>query len=685
MEPGPTGSGRRRRLALMRRASPLCFFLLTSLATAADPSPAWVREGLVVASDMEALSFVLRRGGASARAVEEWHSFRTEATVRKLKDLGVNLWILNLHKGAGLKAEAADMDSTRRTTELAHRHGIRVAGYVGASMMYETFFAEEPEARQWRQVDEFGRPIYYAPDQTFRYMACRNHPGYMDFLKRVIRVGLEDLKLDALHFDQMQCHSEPRSCRCEHCRRQFRAFLAQRYADPGRTRLRLGFPDLSGFAPPPYDNQLPSTLRNPLMQEWALFRAWSLARQFAELRRTIKGINPQAAIIGNATRSLERNVGFLLGVDMGQLGEQCDILFSEEGNLPEWTADGRLVSQIRSYKSARSLGRTPLFWQGHFSAERYRTAPAVLRLAESLAYGDANLGALAGYDAGGNEASPEIRRYASFLHRHAGELSRTGMVADAAVLRAFASTEFSPWQSNFATLLAEQTLIQHKVPFTILFDSQLSALERYKVLVLAEQDALSDEQIARIRAYVQNGGGLVATGATSQLTEWRTVRPSPGLGDLFGPRRSFGKGRVAYLPRIEPDTPEPPARFPAPVGNSYWKLPRNASALVEAVRWAAGGTFSAEVEAPLWVTAELTEQEGSGNRLLHLVNFRHREPLEDLPVRLRLPPGKKLQRAVLCSPEQDSETALPASATGGAVSFRVPRLGVYALVKLLLD
>src|SRR5689334_12513202 len=137
-----------------------------SLCLGAQQFAAWIHDGIVAASDMEALTFILRRGGASADAVQEWHAQRSEESVRKLKDLGVNFVILNFHKGAGLKAEGEDIAATRAYTALAHRYGIRVAGYVGASMMYETLFKEEPGARDWRQIDEFGRPIYYTSEQT---------------------------------------------------------------------------------------------------------------------------------------------------------------------------------------------------------------------------------------------------------------------------------------------------------------------------------------------------------------------------------------------------------------------------------------------------------------------------------------------------------------------------------------
>jgi hypothetical protein len=101
--------------------------------------------------------------------VENWKAERTEAVAQKLRQAGVNLVITNLPKGFGLK------------------HGLRVGGYIGATMAYETFFREEPSAREWMQVDEFGRPLYYNDAQTFRYAACRNNPGYDAFTKRILR------------------------------------------------------------------------------------------------------------------------------------------------------------------------------------------------------------------------------------------------------------------------------------------------------------------------------------------------------------------------------------------------------------------------------------------------------------------------------------------------------------------
>jgi hypothetical protein len=275
------------------------------------------------------------------------------------------------------------------------------------------------------------------------------------------------------------------------------------------------------------------------------------------------------------------------------------------------------------------------------------------------------------------------------------DLVHTTAISDAVVLRSFSSIEFNPSQSNFSTVLFEQVLIQSKIPFGIIFDRHLKDLARHKVLVLANQDALSDEQIGDIRRFVEGGGGLVATESTSLLTQWRTSRSKFGLADLFGIdsppnlttpnrliQREFGKGRVVYVPRIEAATPGPRAEMTSDIPDQMWKLPENHADLVEAVRWAARDSLSATVDAPLWVTMELAEQESSKTRLLHLINFKFQEPVEDFPARVRLPEGLQLREVVLETPDGSSRQVLRTSVHEGLAFFRVPRLQAYDLILL---
>jgi hypothetical protein len=664
-------------------------------------------------------TFQIRRGGQEVDITEQWKLERAEQSVRRLKELGVNLVLTSLHKAAGLKAEAEEIDANRKFTQLAHQYGLKVGGYVGATMAYETFFAEEPDARNWIQTDEFGRPLYYNNDQTFRYVACRNNPGYRAFVEKVLRLGVEDMKLDLIHFDQMSWWPEPYSCRCKYCQAEFHEFLRARYTDQQRT-ARYGFSLLDHLAPPPFNARTGALqfadLHNPLMQDWAYFRAASLARRFGEYDEYIRGMRPEVAVEGNPNVNLGTNLGFRSGIDYAQLLRTADIFWSEEPNHASWTADGRLISKIRSFKLARSMDRSLFIYTGGRYGAQSPDSPPELRIAEAMAWNGVNLGMVGDLSPNGTDLTPAAQRYVKFFHQHVKEMAGARSLANVAILRSFPAIEFNPARANVSTVLFEQTLIQSKVPFDIILEPQLKDLSRYKVLILANQDALSDEQVRQIRDFVQGGGGLVATEDTSLLTDWRLQREKFALADVFGVDRpphsgapttamlagafpvkpepapgsdhpvqhAFGAGRSIYIPRIEPSTAPPPAQINYSFGNQYWTLPKNYKELLSAVAWAANDRLVADIQAPLSVAVELIARKDSNTWLLHLVNFDFKHPARDIAVRLRVPAGMKVGEASVESPDFDSRDALAPTVRDGVASFRVPRLQVYDLVQVKL-
>jgi hypothetical protein len=666
------------------------------LARARPPAggAAWLDAGVVMAGSWEPPTFLLRRGGQEVDAVERWKQERTERSVRNLKEAGVNLVITNLHKGFGLRTEAEDIEGTRAFVQLAHRYDIKVGGYVGGTIMYETFFEEEPDAVNWPQRDEFGHPMYYGWEQTFRYAACRNNPGYHGFVLKVLKLGVVDLRLDLIHFDHLVWTGEPRSCRCEHCREGFRQFLRSRY-DEARMRKRFGFTRMDGITPPPFDihsGPMPfRELRNPVMQEWALFRAYSLAKRFGEYAAYIRSLNPQTAVEGNPNLNLANNQGFTQGVDVAQMLEHADIVWSEERNHAAWM-DGRIISKIRSFKSARSMGRSIFIYTGSQYAPNAPESPPELLLAEAMAFNGANLGMVGDLTPDGTNLTPGARRYVRFFQSHIADLAGAVSRADVAVLRAFAAIEFNAPKTNVSTVLFEQTLLQSQIPFDTVLNRHLQDLRRYKVLVLANQDAVSDEEVAAIREFVRKGGGLVATDNSSLFTEWRLRRPILGLADVLGVdlpgdepvRRTYEAGRAVYIPRVEPAVTPPPPTADYKFTHESWALPLNRDALVQAVRWAAGNQLTVEADTPASVAIELTENKAAGKWLLHLVNFDVMRPARHIAVRFRLPAGARLRQADWESPDEEKAAVLPLARGGDIHSLLLPRLKTYALIRLRL-
>jgi hypothetical protein len=97
-------------------------------------------------------------------------------------------------------------------------------------------------------------------------------------------------------------------------------------------------------------------------------------------------------------------------------------------------------------------------------------------------------------------------------------------------------------------------LIEARVPFELVHEAFLTPdrLDRFKLLILADAAALSDAQCAAIRSYVQRGGSLLATFASSLFDERGGRRSDFGLADVFG---------VSFAGRID-----------GPMQNSYLSL-----------------------------------------------------------------------------------------------------------------
>jgi len=127
------------------------------------------------------------------------------------------------------------------------------------SMMYETFFAEEPRAVDWIQRDVAGIPILlnYAYQQSFRYRPCFSNQNYLDYLKKVVRYAIVDVKTDFIHFDNFDLNAEPDSCHCLACKEGFRKRLKTKYSG-AQLRERFGFERVDFVNPPQWNRDNPA-------------------------------------------------------------------------------------------------------------------------------------------------------------------------------------------------------------------------------------------------------------------------------------------------------------------------------------------------------------------------------------------------------------------------------------------
>jgi len=444
--------------------------------------------------------------------------------------LGVNLGVTHFFKGFGLVHERAEQQNTARLVKFAHRHGVKILGYCQSRSIYhEQFLAEVPNVKDWIQRDEKGQLRTWG-GAKFRWAPCIHCGEFRDYMKRAIRIGLEEIGLDGLHFDNNYC--EP--CYCERCEKAFRAWMAGRR------------PECRDVKQPPTEKS-PKRITDPVVQEWVRWRCESLAEYQGDLEAHARRIKPDAILLGNPAFPRDANGAYKRSVWAPWQGRHLDLLFAENSNFPG-IEDGVLTSQVRASKYGNAIGYRVVstVWKKNklTGLGLPDTAEAIgLQIAEASA-NDAlpgtnwSLRPLGEGDKMRVER-PDLRealgKYLRFVRALEPLWQNAKPVRDVAVLYTFASTVFDNAETMPLVTAAEEILIRGGFAWEVLFDEQLDSrtgvspvpsgipvpqtggtpvplLSEFPVLVVAGQSQLSQEQIAAIRKFESNGGKLVVVG-----------------------------------------------------------------------------------------------------------------------------------------------------------------------------
>lgn len=662
-----------------------------------SPQGAWLRNGLIDAGGShEPYIFVVRRGGESLNARGIYEHDQSEEVIRRLKSQGVEVFHTHLYKGFGMAAEMPEMEDTKQAAAIAHRYGMKVDTYIQwDTMMYETFFAEEPKAKNWIQRNALGQPIMltYGYQQSFRYRPCFANQEYLDYLKKIVRYAVEQVRTDFIHFDNFVLNPEPDSCHCDECTTGFRRYLQAKYP-PEKRKERFGFENVSFVNPPLWNKWNPpeklQIIFDPVFQEWVGYRCQVMADALAQMAAYIRSLNPEVAVEINPGGISGANRAWDNGVDHAKLLKLTQVFWSEEKDLPEYLPDGRLISTIRSYKLARTYRNILLAY----------TSDSEAAIGECLAFNQT-----IGF-AGTDPLTPQMVKYIAFYRKHRDLYLGTKDLAPVAVLRSYPSITFNNARAQLSAILVEQALIQARIPFHLYFDEHLAGLSTSacKVLILPDSECLSDEQLASIRRFVEAGGGLIATEQAGLYDSWRRLRAIPGLSGLvenqapaaayeeivtrahgatgLPTRKEVGRGRVAYFPGIEFDGPLPPSAPYFTIGTEYWKRPKNWRELVEAINWAAQGEIPLKVSGPDYLIANLVEQPEKRRRLIHLINYNSANvpSIENIEIECEVPEANAARSVSLYSADSEVPSDLKFEMRGAKAAFTVPSLRVYCIV-----
>jgi hypothetical protein len=690
---------RRRFIGGMVAAASTSRLAIGGVATQAAPQEQgnWVARGLIDAGGShEPYLFLVRRGGQRLDAKQTCDYQQSEEVIRQLYSQGVEVFHTHLYKGFGMEAELEAMEETRKAVTIAHGLGMKADTYIQwNTLMYETFFLEEPRAANWIQRDASGLPILlpYGYQQSFRYRPCFANQEYLTYLKKIVKYAVVEVKTDFIHFDNFELNAEPDSCHCTACISGFRNHLKMKYT-AAQLKERFGFERVDFVNPPRWNGENPpdkmQIIYDPVLQEWIDFRCQLMADALKQMFDLVRGLNVDVALEINPAGITGQNRSWVSGIDHARLLKFTKSFWSEEGNLPGSQADGRLVTMIRSYKLAQAYSNVLFTYVGDNA----------LALGEALAFNHT-----IGY-IGSNPLSSITKEHIDFYRTNRESYEGSEDAGNVAIFRSYASLTYNNADVQLCAVLVEQAMIEASVPFDLVFDAGLRNLGKYKVLILPNSECLSDEQIALIRQFVDRGGALVAIGQAGFYDEWRRVRVVPGLQGLVdyqstatgyresgesgvgvtgtASQRQVGRGRVAYLPAVHFDGALPPARQNFAVTSEFWKRPKNSKELIDLVQWAAQDEIPLSVDGPTGLVAHCTVQHLRRRMYVHLLNYDSAKTptLYGISARVLLPDKAEAQKVTLHMPGAMEPRHLEFHNEAARSSFTVPDLHTYVLIEI---
>ncbi|MBV9181671.1 MAG: beta-galactosidase trimerization domain-containing protein [Acidobacteria bacterium] len=386
----------------------------------------------------------------------------------------------------------------------------------------------------WIAVDSEGksRRHWSSPEM---WVTCALGPYNFEFMTEEHKEIMARYLVDGIFINRWDGSGQ---CYCGHCRTNFK--------------------NASGLDLPRTDDSHDAARRAYIeWREQRLFDLWDL------WEREVRNINPDAAVIPNT------GGGALSSLDMRRVGERAPMLAADRqarrGVAAPWL-NGKNAKEYRA-----TMGPKPV--AGLFSVgleEPYRWKDSVQSAPEIRIWV---------LDGIANGMRPWFSKFSGVLHdrrwlkvveeiydwsykwehylRHQSPIARVGLVYSQQSARFYGGST-AVARVEDATLGWYQTLVEARIPFEMVHDERFDAvdIEAFRALILPNIAVLSNRQCGQLRAFVERGGGLIASFETSRYDERGLVRKDFGLGEMFGARcrdRIAGPMKNSYL-RLEHDS-----------------------------------------------------------------------------------------------------------------------------------
>jgi hypothetical protein len=388
-----------------------------------------------------------------------------------------------------------DRDTFGDMTKACRAQGLDIIARIDPHALPPEAFAAHPE---WAACTEDGKPRRHwaAPDL---YVTCQNGGFMFEFMPALLKEITQRYAPDGFFGNRWNGSG---MCWCPVCRAQFRA--------------ATGF-DL------PRSNE-PDDAVKRAYAAWDKDRRWA---QYTLWNDTVKAVKSDGFFAPNYGMNDPR-----AHIPMVTIDRQ-----GRTGLVPPWM-NGKYAKQARSVVGA--LPVAGLFSIGTEN-ETYRWKDSVQASPEIAVW--VHSGIAQGFRPwmckfNGKVIDPRwvpvVEKIYDWHWKNEKYFRNTGNLARVAVTNSPQSVAADRAKADAAQNGYCQALVESRIPFEMIDERLLDGAARFRVLVLPNVFALSDAQCAQLRAYVNRGGRIVATGETSLCDENGKRRTTFALADLFG-------------------------------------------------------------------------------------------------------------------------------------------------------
>ena len=482
---------------------------MTSVMTKPDVDHKWLKSSLVMIMTMR------------AEDAQEWDASGLVSLAQSfsLGALGfsvggVTAFYPSNIAGHPVSPSLGGRDLVQETVRALHAAGIRAIGRIDPSLGRADELRINP-GRFARTAD--GEPIRL---HDF-FLTCPNGDHYGKFMLEVVREILERYELDGLWANAAQFSPWGAGrCFCDNCKRLFR--------------------ELTNSDFPQEDWQDPI---------WKRYNEWRYER-IADWNRRVKAIieevRPGCAWLplSQVIESWDHTRKGGWDVDLTSVHSDGIVLEAQRRYCNLWWP-GMEARYAHAMNPEAGAGITVSYFYPWWRFTHAPVAENRVWVAQMIANGARPWLHLTGYfsDHFDRRGIKPMQDLFKLIYAHGNVYSSRESAAEVALVYSRATLDYAGGANPDLNYLdgfrgAYNALMDARLPFDLISDKRINArsMARYKAVLLPSLACMSDDVAAELKAYMQQGGHVVATYRTGFCDVWGNDRPEPLIAAWLGSR-----------------------------------------------------------------------------------------------------------------------------------------------------